>query len=120
MALIDKYAEIVNLANASGVANLAVREQDGVLYIDGDAPSAAAKDQLWAAYEKIDPEFRAGDLVMNITAPEAAEYEVQPGDNLSVIGKKLGKNWRDIYEANKALIGDNPDYIQAGWKLVIP
>ncbi len=120
MALQEKYAELINAATSAGVANLMVREQNNVLYVDGAAPSAAVKDQLWAIYEKIDPDYRSADMVLNITAPEAAEYEVKPGDSLSKIGKQLGKNWHDIYEANKALIGGNPDHIEVGWKLKIP
>jgi Bacterial SH3 domain len=72
MALQDKYKELVDAANAAGVAGLAVREQEGVLYIDGEAPSGAAKDQLWAIYDKIDPNFMSGDVVMNINVAAAA------------------------------------------------
>jgi hypothetical protein len=72
MALQDKYKELVDAANAAGVAGLAVREQDGVLYIDGEAPTGAAKDQLWAIYDKIDPNFMSGDVVMNINVAAAA------------------------------------------------
>ena len=120
MALQDKYAELVNAAKSAGVSNLAVREQDNVLYIDGAAPSSQAKDQLWAIYNKLDPDYRSADLVMNISAPAASEYEVESGDSLSKIGKKFGKTWQEIYEANKELIGNNPDLIQPGWKLKIP
>lgn len=66
MALQDKYQELINAANASGVNNLQVREQQNVLYIDGEAPSGQVKDNLWSIYNKIDPDFRSGDLVMNI------------------------------------------------------
>lgn len=122
MALQEKYAELVTAANAAGVTNLAVREQDNVLYIDGDAPSIAAKDQLWVVYDKIDPNYSSGDLVLNLTTPPSAstEYEIQPGDNLSKIGKQFGKSWQEIYEANKDVIGANPDHIEVGWKLQIP
>jgi len=120
MALKDKYAELINAATSAGVANLAVREQDNVLYIDGTAPSAAVKDQLWAIYDKLDPNYRSADMVLNISAPTASEYEVQSGDNLTKIGKKFGKAWQEIYEANKDLIGKDPDLIQPGWKLKIP
>jgi hypothetical protein len=61
-----KYKELVDAANASGVKNLHVREQANVLYIDGEAPSGDVKDKLWQIYNKIDPDFRSGDLIMNI------------------------------------------------------
>jgi len=121
MSLQDKYREVTNLAENLGIANLQVREQDNVLYIDGIANSAADKDKLWDAYNKIDPEYRSADVVMNIEVIEkvSREYTVENGDSLSKIGKTYGVSWQDIYEANKDII-KNPDLIEVGWKLKIP
>jgi nucleoid-associated protein YgaU len=121
MSLQDKYREVTNLAENLGIANLQVREQDNVLYIDGIANSAADKDKLWDAYNKIDPEYRSADVVMNIEVTEkvSREYTVENGDSLSKIGKTYGVSWQDIYEANKDII-KNPDLIEVGWKLKIP
>lgn len=46
-------------------------------------------------------------------------YIVQKGDNLSSIASKYGTTWQNIYELNKATIGDNPNLIYAGQKLLI-
>lgn len=121
MALQDKYRELIDAAKASGVNNLQVREQDNVLYIDGAASSEDAKRDLWNIYNRLDPDYRSGDLVMNLTTAEGAEeeYEVVKGDNLSKIGRKYGVEWKEIFEANRHLIKD-PDLIQPGWKLKIP
>ena len=126
MALRPKYQQLIDTATKSGVSNLQVREQNNVLYIDGDAPSEQVKKTLWDLYNKIDPDYRAADLVLNLNVvggsvqPNAVqEYEVVKGDNLSKIGKKYGIGWKEIYEANKDLIKD-PDLIQPGWKLKIP
>lgn len=125
MNLQDKYAELVNSANAHGVANLAVRDADGVLYIDGVAPSPEVKQRLWDIYGELDPDYRAADVVMNISVAEGAalpytEYTIVPGDSLTKIGKKTGKNWKEIWDLNRDQIGDKPDYIQAGWNIKIP
>jgi len=72
MALQDKYKELLDAARNGGVSNLQVREQDNVLYIDGEAPTGDVKDQLWAAYNKIDPDYRAGDVVMNVNVAAGA------------------------------------------------
>lgn len=72
MALQDKYKELTDAAIAAGVTDLQVREQDNVLYIDSTAPSGAVKDQLWAVYDKIDPNFVSGDLVLNVNVDVAA------------------------------------------------
>ncbi|RPE13808.1 LysM peptidoglycan-binding domain-containing protein [Chitinophaga lutea] len=122
MALQDKYAELVNQATSAGVTGLQVAEQEGVLYVTGTAPSGAVKDQIWSTYEKLDPEMRSGDLVLNISVAEGAEqeYEVKAGDSLSKIAKNYpGLTWQQIYEANKDQI-KNPDLIHPGQKLKIP
>jgi uncharacterized protein YgiM (DUF1202 family) len=72
MALQDKYKELLVAASGAGVTNLQVRDQDNVLYIDGEAPSGDVKDQLWAIYNKIDPDFRGADVVMNINVAAGA------------------------------------------------
>jgi nucleoid-associated protein YgaU len=121
MSLQDKYSELTSLATDLGIANLQVREQDNVLYVDGTAKSAEDKEKLWAIYGKIDPDFRAADVVMNIAVAEGTttDYTVVGGDSLSKIGKAHGVSWQAIYEANKDVI-KNPDLIQVGWKLKIP
>jgi hypothetical protein len=72
MALQEKYKSLVETARSSGVTNLQVREQNNVLYVDGTAPSGEVKDKLWNIYNTIDPDYRAGDLVLNINANMAA------------------------------------------------
>lgn len=122
MALKDKYKELIGVAQSSGVSGLQVREQENVLYIDGEAPSYEIQNKLWEVYDRIDPDYRSSDLVMNVTVSPTAqheEYVVSKGDNLSKIGKKYGLTWKEIYNANKDLI-KNPDLIYPGWKLKIP
>lgn len=56
-------------------------------------------------------------------APQVKTHVVQKGESLSLIAKQYYGDvhkWKQIYEANKALIGDNPDVIQPGQELVIP
>jgi len=50
-------------------------------------------------------------------------YTVESGDNLSAIAQQeLGdaNRWREIYELNKDVIGDDPDLIQPGTELKLP
>ena len=121
MSLQEKYQPLIDMANSSGISGLNITEGDGFIKIEGSAPSAEVKQQLWDEYGRIDPDYRAGDLVLNITAPEAAEntYTVQSGDNLSKIGSKYGVSWQQIFEANRDKISD-PDKIYPGQELNIP
>src|SRR6218665_1180069 len=66
MALQDKYKALTDAAIAAGITDLAVREQDGILYVDGTAADGATKDNLWEIYNQIDPNFTSGDLVLNV------------------------------------------------------
>jgi nucleoid-associated protein YgaU len=50
-------------------------------------------------------------------------YTVKKGDSLSKIAKRVygdAQQWRRIYEANRAIIGENPDLIQPGQALKLP
>lgn len=50
-------------------------------------------------------------------------YVVKSGDSLSEIAQREmgdGDRWKELYEANKDAIGDNPDLIHAGTELTIP
>lgn len=121
MALQEKYQTLIDMANQSGISGLNITEGDGFIKIEGNASSAEVKQRLWDEYARIDPEYRSGDLVLNINAPEAAAntYTVQSGDSLSRIGSKYGVSWQKIYEANRDKL-DDPDKIYPGQDLVIP
>lgn len=100
MALQDKYRELVDAATASGVTALQVREQDNVLYIDGEAPNGSVKDKLWDIYGKIDPDFRAGDVVMNINVSTMA-----PGARAKVTTEKSNLNIRKGPGTDQPIVG---------------
>ena len=125
MSVQEKYQALLELANQNGTTyNLS--EADGVLHVDGNAPSEEAKQQIWDKYNEIDPDYRSGDLVLNITVGADAAagggghtYTVEAGDNLTKIGEKYGLTWQQVLEANKDIIS-NPDLIHPGQELKIP
>jgi nucleoid-associated protein YgaU len=121
MALADTYQAVVDAANQGGVTNLNVQEQDNVLYISGTAPSEEAKQAVWDAYNAIDPDMRAGDMVLTIEVSGGSDtfYTIKSGDNLTHIARDHGVSLQALIDANKASI-KNPDLIFPGQKLIIP
>ena len=99
MALQDKYKTLIDTAKSAGVNNLQVREQNGVLYIDGDAPTGRVKDQLWESYGKIDPDYRGGDLVLNVDA------KAEAGTKVKVITKSSNLNIRKGPGTDQPIVG---------------
>lgn len=100
MSLQDKYKQLIDAANAGGVSNLQIQEQDNVLHIDGSAPDGATKDKLWNIYNQIDPDYRAGDLMMNVDVAASAGTKAKvttestnlnirkgPGTDQPIVGK---------------------------------
>jgi nucleoid-associated protein YgaU len=58
-------------------------------------------------------------------AQSVRRHTVQSGETLSHLalkyyGSAARDSWMKIYEANKAIIGDNPNMIKVGQELVIP
>jgi nucleoid-associated protein YgaU len=123
MALKDKYSEVINLANSNGVKDLKVNEQNNVVYISGIASSEEVKKQLWDSYQRLDPDMRSGDMVLDISVVKQAgeqSYTVKRGDSLSKIAQSYeGITWQEIFEANKNTIS-NPDLIHPGQVIKIP
>lgn len=63
---------------------------------------------------------RAKSATSRVTSQE---YTVKSGDSLSAIAQNFygdASEWDKIYQANKRIIGDNPNLIQVGQTLKIP
>lgn len=123
MSVQEKYQSLLELANSNGTT-YELSEADGVLNVNGTAPSAEAKQQLWDEYERLDPDFKGNDLILNIGLGDAAgggasTYTVESGDNLTKIGKKYGIPWKSIWDANRDIL-NHPDKIYPGQELKIP
>lgn len=57
------------------------------------------------------------------TATQGDTYTVVSGDSLSKIAKRHygdAAKWHQIYDANKGVIGSNPDLIEVGQVLTLP
>jgi len=86
---------------------------------EAEKARVAALEAAKQAEAKATEAAKAAGLV--VTGGEKT-YVVKSGDSLSKIAKEIlgdAKRWPEIYEANKALIGDNPNLIHPGQKLII-
>ncbi len=88
MELKDKYASLIQMAQNSNVTNLNVKDESGVLYINGLTTDASTKNKLWDEYGKIDPDFRSGDLVLNV------DVNSPTGSKAKVVTKSSNLNIR--------------------------
>lgn len=100
MALQDKYKELIDAATSAPVVNLQVREQDNVLYIDGES-NGAVKQQLWDIYGKLDPDYSSGDLMLNINSIAG----ISDGAKLKVTTNKSNLNIRSGPGTDDSIVG---------------
>jgi nucleoid-associated protein YgaU len=125
MSVQEKYQTLLELANQNGTTYELSEGANGTLVFTGTAPNAEAKQALWDEYNRLDPDFRSGDLILNIQTADVAAgggmhtYTVESGDNLTKIGKKYGVEWKAIWDHNRDILND-PDKIYPGQELKIP
>ena len=68
-------------------------------------------------------ETDVGELRSRLPVPARRRrtYTVRPGDTLSGIAAGLGmRDWRPLYEANRSVIGPDPDLLRPGQVLTLP
>lgn len=100
MSLQSKYQVLIDTAKASGMTDLAIAEQDGVLYVQGTAPNADVKNKLWDIYNQIDPNFLSGDVVMNVDVSSAVA-----GSQVRVITESSNLNIRKGPGTDQPIVG---------------
>ena len=99
-ALQDKYAGVISAAQSAGVSNLQVSEQDGVLYVSGNAASTAAKDAVWNALGAIDSTYSASDINVDVQVVGLAA-----GAALTVATEDSNLNIRQEPSTDAAIVG---------------
>lgn len=59
------------------------------------------------------------NMNLNSLIEEPNIYVVEPNDTLTKIAKKFNTSWEKIYFLNKETIGNNPNLIQIGQRLIV-
>lgn len=96
----DKYAAVITAAQAAGISNLQVSEQNGILYISGNAVSSAAKDAVWNALGTVDSNYSASDI--NVDVQVAG---LSAGTMLTVLTEQSNLNLRQQPSTDAAVVG---------------
>lgn len=96
----DKYAGVISAAQTAGIRNLQITEQDGILYVAGDAASSAAKDSVWNALGAIDTTYSASDINLNVQVSG-----LQAGASLTVATENSNLNLRQEASTDAAIVG---------------
>lgn len=96
----DKYAGVIAAAQSGSIANLQVTEQDGILYVSGQAASSAAKDAVWDALGAIDATYSASDINVDVQVSG-----LQAGAALTVATEDSNLNIRQEPATTAAIVG---------------
>jgi len=100
MSLQDKYSSVVSAAQAAGVADLKVVEQDGILYISGTTSTNDAKDAVWNALGAIDATYSASDINIDVQVSGLAA-----GTPLTVVTESSNLNIRQEPSTEATVVG---------------
>lgn len=96
MALMEKYSALVALAKQH---NVSVKEENGVLRVKGEVNSAEAKDELWKLYNQLDPNFKSGEILLNV------EVKSNEGEKVRVVTQSGNLNIRKEPGTEQYLVG---------------
>lgn len=121
-------SSVSNAVNVIKDAQEAAKEAREKAEAQSAATNNAVADALRQAQEaaKAQEVAKAEAAKAEAAKAEAAaeqRYTVQGGDTLGKISARFygdAAQWRRIYEANRAIIGNNPDVISVGQEFVIP
>lgn len=96
----NKYAGVISAAQSAGVSNLQVSEQDGILYVSGNAASTSAKDAVWNALGAIDSTYSASDINVDVQVAGLSS-----GASLKVTTEDSNLNIRQEPSTDAAIVG---------------
>lgn len=96
MTLSDKYKTLIDLANKY---HLSIKEENGVLRINGEVTNGNIKDEMWKVYNQLDPNFKSGEIVLNV------EVKSREGDKVKVVTQSGNLNIRQAPGTEQHLVG---------------
>jgi uncharacterized protein YgiM (DUF1202 family) len=76
-----------------------VNESGKVLKLEGVVPSASVKDKMWEIYQRIDPQFKSNDVLLNI------KTAVSDGGKVKVVTRESRLNIRKGPGTDQPIVG---------------
>ncbi|CAA7196021.1 MULTISPECIES: SH3 domain-containing protein [Chryseobacterium] len=96
----DKYSSVISAAQSAGISDLQVQEQDGILYVSGNAANTTSKDAVWNALGAIDSTYSASDININVQVSG-----LSAGATLTVATDESNLNIRQEPSTEAAVVG---------------
>ncbi|MFE6743613.1 transglycosylase family protein [Streptomyces tubercidicus] len=110
----------------AGAGNLTSGGPAANVDTSGSAQTKSAPKQESAPKQKSKPEVKKAapseDRASRSTERKSTghgNYTVKAGDTLAKIAKAHGTDWKSVYQANKSVIGGNPNLIFPGQQLTV-
>lgn len=96
MTLADKYKELIELAKSN---NLLVNDNGKIIKIEGVVNSPNIKDKFWEIYQKLDPNFKNNDVLLNLKS------KITEGAKVKVVTKESRLNIRQGPGTDQPIVG---------------
>lgn len=120
----SKYQSVLDLGKQLNIQNGDVKEENGVLKMNGTAKTPYEKNLLWDAIKSVGGD-NPSDIQANIKVADSSVYHrhtVKSGETLGKIAKHYYKDaskYQKIFAANSDIL-KNPDLIHPNQELIIP
>ncbi len=119
-----KYQSVLDLGEQLNIQNGDVKEENGVLKVNGTAKTQYEKNLLWDSIKEVGGE-NPSDIMANIKVADTSVYHrhtVKSGETLGKIAKHYfgdPMKYKAIFAANSDIL-KNPDLIHPDQELIIP
>ncbi|MEO9571978.1 MAG: LysM peptidoglycan-binding domain-containing protein [Polaribacter sp.] len=119
-----KYQGVLELGEALAIQNGDVKEENGVLHVNGTAKNQYEKNLIWDKIKEIGGDNPI-DIMADIKVADTSVYAnhtVASGETLGKIAKQYygsASKYNAIFEANRNIL-KSADVIHPGQDLVIP
>lgn len=120
----SKYQSVLDLGQKLNIQNGDVKEENGILKINGTTKTQYEKNMLWDQIKAVGGD-NPSDIQVDIKVADSSVYHrhtVKSGETLGKIAKQYygdASKYQKIFAANSDIL-KNPDLIHPNQELIIP